>query len=925
MAPPDQQSNKRKAPPPTTQNNNKPTPNKKQKTSNHSKRVDFRTLSTQTTSAAFTYGALDVSTFVGARQYEIRALEQGMQRAKKAQNRRAFQQVPRDFRRRTAAHDAKRVPKRLRARAGREMVEDNTPGKGGVGEAKKKVGTKARLRLETVKKLRALGAKKKAEQENREAGKVKITDVGDVAMSGVVDESTTQVKAVQPRKARVKKAASLAQPPAPKAKFRKRQKNKSWLPTHLFHAKRAHMTPPSAAMWRFAMPLTPTQKSYRSIHRASRNRGAVAWDVSYMSTIGLSGEQRSLVGMLKALGVGVPGRGGEESAVWGAKGEKSRRGTRSLESFVFEREAPHKLIAPVTIIWCGVSGTTGTEVADEGKTKRMLYIRVHPSAFFQLWEEVVRLSKVAKPAVTVADLRFEIGSIEITGPGANEALQGALWPYPSSTAPEQLATEKDGIDVGDIWTQLAGLTASSSFPAGALLAFEILDPRLHHPPRPVSGPKTQDEQNKLLELLTSWPIDIATQPAALFDRAARTRATKFPSQKSINRRKTLADPGSFPIPLTTDPAIPIILLAHPTCGGFTLLAPWKAIQPIWYSIIYCPLTTGGQPRFGGLREQQQLAFEAGKPWFPGDFPGTEAGWAWEVQERERRLGDWSKRPKAKRTAWDKVESNYDGKGGKGEVGNGWACDWEFLLDERTKTVEATGGDDAGLDDTMDVDNEQVPEAMAATGPETTKSKKDKQSNSKTPPAPPPKPATLTQLTLSQARAALSNNLIPDQSTSDLKGKLATVRLTLLTRGVPQACARIYRLPSTSTNPALRKAWLALHPANIKQSKHTRKSALPAKLAKDAPAHEVQRRLAQELLNAPAQAGEDAYPACPSEEDTMGFVTAGNFNLAEGQGTGVGCLLLEKVVGVEGEGKEVRLCVVRNAGEGFARLARWDLV
>ncbi|KAK5175000.1 Ribonucleases P/MRP protein subunit pop1 [Saxophila tyrrhenica] len=915
-----QQSKKRKAPPPNTQN--KPTPNKRQKPNQpqhfRQKQRDARTLSTQTTSAAFSNGALDVDKFVQARQYEIRALEQGMQRSKKALNRRAFQQVPRDLRRRTAAHDAKRVPKRLRPRAVREMLEDNTPGPGGVAKKKTKVTRHMRLRLETVKKLRALGTKKKAEKDKEVSGKTDGVVQGGAAASITAEGMTKQAKADQPRKARVKKAPTLAQPPPPKAKFRKRQKHKSWLPTHPFHAKRAHMTPPSAPLWRFAVPLTPTQKSYRPTHRAGRDRGAVAWDVSYLATIGLTGEQRNLEGLLRTLGVGVSSKGDDEDSVWGAKGEKWRRGTRVLESRLFEREAPHRIIAPATIIWCGPEVTTSDSDVHDGKSKRMLFIRVHPSAFFQVWEEAVRLSKVAKPYITVDDLRFDVGSIEVTGPGATEALVGALSPYPNNDHSE---IEQTQVQAGKLLTNLAGLTTSSSLPPGALLAFDVLDPRLRHPPRTVSGPQTQDDQNKLIELLASWPLDAHPKPPGVFDSQARARGAKLPSQKAINRRKALAPPGSFPAPIATDPKIPVLL--HPsTDGGWTLLAPWKTIQPIWCSLLYYPLSTGGQPRFGGLREQQQLAFEAGRPWFPADFPGTEAGWAWEVSERTRRWQEWSKRPKGKRISWEKVESNFDGKGGKGEVGRGWDCDWEVLLapsqglandatadgpGEAAKAAE-TAGADASTDVTKPNTKDKVPKPTA---PE--------------PPSAVPKPAMISQLTAAQAQDVLRSSAILSPPHSTLEGKLAAVRLTLLTRGVPQACARIYRLPSITSDPDLRKAWLALQPAIVKQSKQTRKHAPPPRLSKDAPAHEIQRRLAQELLKAPAQAGEDPYPACPSEKDLIGFVTTGNFNLAEGQGTGIGSLLLSKVVDRGVHGKESRLCVVRNAGEGVARLARWELV
>ena len=66
-------------------------------------------------------GELDVSAFVKAREYEINSLEASMRSSKNALTSRAFQKVPRELRRRTASHNVKRVPKRLRARAVKEV------------------------------------------------------------------------------------------------------------------------------------------------------------------------------------------------------------------------------------------------------------------------------------------------------------------------------------------------------------------------------------------------------------------------------------------------------------------------------------------------------------------------------------------------------------------------------------------------------------------------------------------------------------------------------------------------------------------------------------------------------------------------------------------------------------------------------------
>ncbi|KAK0276096.1 Ribonucleases P/MRP protein subunit pop1 [Friedmanniomyces endolithicus] len=936
--PPPNNIKKRKEAPTDPQTN----ASKRYKPTDHRQKTrDARTLSTQTSSKAFKNGELDVSAFVKSRAFEISALEEGMARSKKALNRRAFQQVPKELRRRTASHNVKRVPKRLRERGKREMADDNTPT---VTARRRKPTAHMRLRLETVKKLRALGAKRKAGMDRV---KVTVADPNGAPPTKSTDsakdkqqpaESTTAIKARTPK---IKKSL-LATPPVPKAKFRKRQIHKSWLPTHLFHAKRARMTAPSAALWRFSVPLTPTAKSYRPTHRASHERGAVAWDMSYIATVQLEGREGSLIGMLKVLGVA-------EEELIGRKGEKWRQGRRALENFVYEREAPHDPVAPVTIIWCVSAAEESAGMAGKEKRNRKLLLRVHPSAFYQLWEELLRLAKVAKPAVSVEDLRFDIGSLEITGPGGTEALLSALWP--SRTTSEPLAVRDSASTAMDIdsesrnkntiveetWSSLAGLTNPAMVPKNALLAFNVQDPRLHHPPRTIKLPKTDAEQHKLLELIASWPVDAAQQPPELFDRKARQAASAtMPSQKAVNRRKGLAAPGQYPEPLPKDPQIPVLLYTTapsttdkgasgrppPNSSSWTLLTPWKCMQPIWYSLMYYPLSTGQQPRFGGLDQYRQLSFEAGKAWFPGDFPGTKAGWEWEYAERRKREAEWRRRPKGKRVSFERVEV---GEGVRGEIGIGWGCDWERLIGG---ALVASEGEEAAMN----------VEKAAESGDKSAENGKTKaQEEPKEPPQQAPsKPPHLTQLSARQALALLATPPATPPATTTVKlpphihlpSALTTVRLTLLTRGVPQPCARIYRLPSSTANPELRRQWLALLPTDTHKPTQKRggKHALPRGLPStgEIPPHVVQQRLAQSLLE-PVRAGEEGYPSCPGEGDLVGFVTAGSYDLAAGFGTGIGSLLVEKVMGREEEAGERHLCVVRNSGTGVARLGRWEVI
>jgi ribonuclease P/MRP protein subunit POP1 len=98
------------------------TPTTSTRARKRAKTQDARILAVQSADAALSAtGDLDVAAYVGAREFEIRALEDGMQRSKTALTSRAFQKVPRSLRRRTASHNVKRIPRRLRARGRREV------------------------------------------------------------------------------------------------------------------------------------------------------------------------------------------------------------------------------------------------------------------------------------------------------------------------------------------------------------------------------------------------------------------------------------------------------------------------------------------------------------------------------------------------------------------------------------------------------------------------------------------------------------------------------------------------------------------------------------------------------------------------------------------------------------------------------------
>jgi len=863
---------------------------------------DARRVRTEDVEHALRDKELDLDTFVGSRRFEMEALEESMKKSKVASRTNTFQTVPRSMRRRTASHNPKRVPKRLRARAMREFIENNTPLV--VSRRRKPRTTKARLRAETAKRL-AILAQKKRRRKAKEKQKAKDAAGG----------TTISTRLARPKIRR----NTLNEPLPVKSKFRKRQINKTWLPTHVWHAKRARMTEPREPLWRFAIPLTPNEKTYRPTHRAQGEIGTIMWDLSYMSTLGLYGHVAGIERVLKALGVC-------EESCWNAKGQKWRLGWKAWNGMLSRHTGGSRRdVCPAVIVWDpeSPSGAGSGGAAPESLCiRRQVFLRVHPSAFLELFKELVRLIRMENPRLYVEDLRFEIGSIEITGPASTESLLGVLTPYAGTTGIKGAH--------GDMFQSLAGLTNVGAMPAGAVLGFSVQDPRLRYPPRTVQVPDSQGDL--LLQTLGSWPREENLDPFQIWNRASRLAASRLSSQKSIDARKGSKVLGAYLEPTAADAPIPILLISHShrtagsgtqVQGSWTLLAPWKCIQPIWYCLSRYPVSSGGNPRFGGLDELRQVSFERGQPWFPADFPATDAGLAWELTQRTKRQAEWARRPKSKRIEWQSLDL---GAGRKGEIGNGLWCDFESLFpDDGTAMAE-----DAKQKHLV---GHGALRAMAR----------------------------LTKAQFGKLLHAHPQNALPVPAKAMMQ-----VRLTMLSRGVAITCARIYRLPQraqagnqpgTKTGEAkelesrtagepvstsqgklpadLRDQWVSL--ANGKPRPGSFASSL-RKLPLDSSFGERKRHLARSLVAdplgyppAPANRFDlGGHPLVPDADHLVGFVTSGSFCLSMGKAVGMGSIAVSKVLdclkGPSGGGaKESRLCIVRNAGESVGRLARWEVL
>jgi ribonuclease P/MRP protein subunit POP1 len=219
--------------------------------------------------------------------------------------------------------------------------------------------------------------------------------------------------------------------------------DKTWLPTHLYHAKRARMEP----RYGYSMPITPTEKSFRPTYRASHQSGFIAFDTSYHSTLFLHGSENALRRLLDM--VIEPGSA--------ASAKRYSSGKRTCETTLYHHgEFPRGMIGPVLVLW----------KASQEKASQVM-LRVHPAIIGQVWEELHTCAKTITD-ITIEDARFDLGAIDLFGPLATEALFAILKVGKGACS--------------KVWQQLRGLGEPATLPLGAVLDLDLSDPRIAYSP-----------------------------------------------------------------------------------------------------------------------------------------------------------------------------------------------------------------------------------------------------------------------------------------------------------------------------------------------------------------------------------------------------------------------------------------------------------
>lgn len=594
-------------------------------------------------------GMLQVNDFISSREYEIKQLQLAMHKSKTAGCTRVFQALPRSMRRRTASHNVKRIPKRMRSRALREMLKNDqqVTAKSKPGKDKKSNGLTAsqlyRAKM-SVQLLRLAGKSLSMQlalpEEVTSSGchlRTKIRRLRKLIRSGNSKRSQHNNKLGNYDNTTVDKLAPL---PRGRVKYMKRQKHFVWLPTHIWNAKRSHMM----KRWGYHLSWSPTQKCFRATHRiggnVSTSDGVLCMDSSFYGTMIISGS---------ALNRAVAALTADR-----ALAKKYRVSRTWFEGLAYSVEDVSTILGPLELLWV---------------SENLILLRLHPSIYQIVFSA---LKTTFQDEISIQDCRFSLGSVNLKGAKSLAALSSVVRSDQPCKSFEQLKS-------------VAGVADQSVFPQRTMFAFMCIDPRHLGSPRSPLDSKAPNADD-VISLQDKFPEEeIAHVLLKLCDPHARNESYK--NQQTLKelaqRRRSLLgnDPkeghkNCIPYETNSDPSFPILIVRRPRSDDWLVILPWFWLLPLWFQLNRVPRVYNM-----GLRQVQQLSYESRRLYFPDDYPFTSVGHAENsLYKREAASAKWCRKPPSKRVNFEKIPNIHSKcvPACSGEIGDYFSCDWKLL-------------------------------------------------------------------------------------------------------------------------------------------------------------------------------------------------------------------------------------------------------
>lgn len=599
---------------------------------------------------AETGSLLNVATFISSREFELKQLQSAILKSKHSSSTRVFQSLPRKLRRRTASHNVKRIPKRLRQRALREMQKSDqqfTQGTRHLFEGRKHgISSRKLYKAKMMVNLIRLASK--------------ATSMKLALPQGMTPASKRLRSKIKFLKREIQSAAderrnssivpvnfltrsmgsydntglnSLASPPMGRYKYFKRQKYFAWLPTHVWNAKRSHMF----KRWGYHMPWSPTQKNFKLTHKLTGNvassDGTMICDSSFMGHIIIhSSDHQKLKILVKKL---TKGRGALP---------KYLKKTPFTGLMYIEGEC----VGPFTMLWCN---------------EEKVLLRIHPSLYTQVFNHLIQSLDFNE--FTVQDCRFSLGSITLTGAKSLHALSHVVRSCSNSVSFEQ-------------FRNVSKLSDSTVLPQRSIFAFDAIDPRFLGNPKPLASDTL--DYSPVLEIQQEFPeAEINAVLSNLMTIEGRKQAyVNQQTLKQLSKRRRdlkygLEHKNSIPFD-SSDSRIPFLLLREKRNNSWIVILPWFWILPFWYQ-----LNRVHGVHHMGLKQFQQQSFTHKLLAFPNDYPFTQLGFDEDkLYKSDALLNIWNRKPPSKRVNYEKLQKLHKEPLPDGELGSWFSCDWKLL-------------------------------------------------------------------------------------------------------------------------------------------------------------------------------------------------------------------------------------------------------
>ncbi|VDC04482.1 unnamed protein product [Peniophora sp. CBMAI 1063] len=737
----------------------------------------------------------------------------------------------------------------------------------------------------------------------------------------------------------------------------KRQVNKRWLETHMWHAKRMKME----NMWGFRLAVQPTEKSFRPSHRAAMH-GAILHDASYFGLLELHGSAPAVTRLLE---ICCDPQGPSASA------PRFTTGVRTCDTALYKlkrhdggaiaSEYPCGLIGPAEVMWRAEdedaeeeapapmdTATSATEPAanggkrkrkrknksiDKGKGKAQpeeastctAWVRVHPTILPDALKALKLAASVAldelrqssqhagkEYAIEVANLRDAVNVFEIMGPKSSQVLKGALTPV-----------EGQSKEFNEFWRQLGNLQSPASVPGNMIVGFTVHDPRLNFPPRNAHATIPPETTPSLPEAFTKDPSP-SLASSTLWDPNVRVPLyTNKLTKKAIDARRAQASiPGTKLKPTPADSRVPVMLIqrsagpastSRDTDGsgihGWTLILPKGWAQPFLDTLIY----TG--TRIAGQRERAAQFFESGAANFPSDYPLTGAYDEFARERAEREKERWGRRPPAKRASWGKLGTRSP-----------WVADWGVVLGADAPKGDADGeGEDEDMIPAQRAEVEQAKKdgkevkPWLLRGPHVARLVTDASGMLN--------PASKVLEHVNAARMKRDAPPLPREAEDSLYvGALVRVRMRMAGRGNAEAMAVVYEVGDGSIGKwarEIRSGRIKLDEVPLGGEKKKGKGK-----RKQRPGDFTDEDEEEDAEEVAASNEEDVEPDY-KEDRIIGYVTTGSYSLSRGCARAIGAIplsaLLEAQDRARAYGLPGPLVRVRNRDGQVARLAYVDVL